>query len=51
MRRSRHASAPPDSAIVRTYVTRLRRRLAGHPEALARLRTVRGVGYAFDLDL
>lgn len=40
-----------DSAIVRTYVTRLRRSLADHPAVLARLRTVHGVGYAFDLDL
>lgn len=40
-----------DSAIVRTYVNRLCKSLADHPAALARLRTVHGSGYAFDLDL
>lgn len=40
----------PDSANVRTYVKQLRRSLTAHPAAFGRLRTVRGAGYAFDLD-
>jgi DNA-binding response OmpR family regulator len=40
----------PNSTAVRTYVKQLRRSLAAHPAALGRLRTIHGVGYAFDLD-
>lgn len=43
-------SRAPHSTAVRTYVKELRHALAAHPAVLSRLRTVRGVGYAFDLE-
>jgi len=40
----------PNSTVVRTYIKELRHSLAAHPAASSRLRTVYGIGYAFDLD-
>lgn len=40
----------PDSTAIATHIKVLRRSLAAHPAALARLRTVHGLGYTLDLD-
>ena len=40
---------PSEEILLRAQIKALRRSLAAHPRALARLRTVRGFGYVFDL--
>ncbi len=40
---------PSEEVLLRAQIKSLRRSLATHPQALARLRTVRGFGYVFDL--
>jgi DNA-binding response OmpR family regulator len=41
---------PDDSRLVTVHVTRLHARLAAHPDALAMLRCLHGVGYILDTD-
>lgn len=40
---------PGEEVLLRAQIKALRRSLAAHPRALARLRTVRGFGYVFEL--
>jgi two-component system response regulator RegX3 len=44
------AGYPDGNKTLEVHVKRLRERLSGHPAAHARLRTVRGIGYIYDLD-